>query len=68
MWEEENKFIYQAPTTESVEKIKVLRDKYDELYKLINNTFPVSNREKSLAITNLEQSNMWINKAIVFWQ
>jgi hypothetical protein len=43
----------------SIEKIKVLAEEMEEVY----NRFPNS-RMKSLAMTNLEQSVMWMVKAI----
>lgn len=60
-------FEYVAPTPESVEKIKKIRDAMRSLNDLILETIPVS-RERSLAITKLEESSMWANKAIVFTQ
>ena len=63
----ENPFEYQAPTEESVEKIKVFRSECEKMKVLIDLTIPDS-REKSLAITKLEEVSMWGNKAIVFNQ
>ena len=58
-------FEYQAPDENQIQMIKKLREQYRLLYEAINALLPDS-REKSLAITNLEQSNMWANKAVVF--
>lgn len=59
-------FEYQAPTPKSIEDIKDLRLHCfllnSELEKIPNC------REKSLAITKLEEVNMWANKAIVMTQ
>jgi hypothetical protein len=44
-------------------KIEQLRDLYAELAQLLNNTGP-DGREKSLALTALEESMMWASKAI----
>lgn len=58
-------FEYQAPTPEMVESIKIVRLRckmvYDELMRFV----PPS-RERSIAITKLEEVSMWANKAIVF--
>lgn len=62
-----NPFEYQKPTEESVEKIKAFREACESLNNLIIESIPES-RERSLAITNLEQVSMWGNKGIVFNQ
>lgn len=58
-------FEYQAPTAEHVEQIKQVREAMKELNDLILDLIPPC-RERSLAITKLEESSMWANKAIVF--
>jgi len=65
--EELNPFDYQAPTEISVEKIKRFREACKNLHDLIQSGIPIS-REKSLAVTKLEEVSMWGNKAIVFNQ
>lgn len=62
-----NPFDYQKPTDVSVEVIKEVRHAYKALHALILNKIPHS-RERAVAITELETSNMWANKAIVFNQ
>jgi len=59
-------FEYQKPTDKSVEDLKVCRIIYKNLYNLLIK-LPES-RERSLAITKLEESSMWANKGIVFNQ
>lgn len=59
-----NPFEYQKPTEESVLRITQIREICKNLYEAIQ-TFRDS-REKSLAITKLEEVSMWINKHIVF--
>ena len=62
-----NPFVYQKPTEKSIMDITNIRDKCNELYDLLCTSVPQS-REKSLAITKLEEVSMWANKAIVFNQ
>lgn len=59
----ENSFTYHAPTGEQIPKYKELRDQARELAHKINDLCPNS-REKSLAITKLEETIMWANKSI----
>lgn len=47
-----------APTPEEINVIEGLRGEFIELGELIEDICP-STRERSLAITNLEQSLMW---------
>lgn len=58
-------FEYQAPTPAQVEQIRVVREAMKALHDLILDTIP-SSRERSVAITKLEEVSMWANKAIVF--
>lgn len=53
---------YVSPTEEQKATMQVFRDKYEALYKEVE-ALPKS-RGLSLALTNLEQSAMWLNKAI----
>ncbi|WP_430735835.1 DUF7681 family protein [Gracilibacillus dipsosauri] len=59
----ENNFSYHAPTEEQVKKYNEIREKAKELAYLLENHCPNS-REKSLAMTNLEQSVMWANASV----
>ena len=59
-----NPFEYQKPTDESVERLSQVRELCKNLYEALL-TFKES-RERSLAVTKLEEVSMWINKHIVF--
>ncbi|MEV2911430.1 hypothetical protein ABNF65_23200 [Paenibacillus larvae] len=59
----ENNFKYHAPKEGQPEKYTAIRGKAEELAHLIDESCPNS-REKSLALTNLEQAVMWANAAI----
>lgn len=59
----ENYFRYHAPKPGQPEMYQEIRDKAKELAYLIDKLAPNS-REKSLAMTNLEQSVFWANAAI----
>ena len=59
----ENNFMYHAPKEGQQEKYQALRAKAKELAYMIDELCPDS-REKSLAVTNLEQSVMWSNASI----
>ncbi|AQR77220.1 hypothetical protein ABNB59_17225 [Paenibacillus larvae] len=59
----ENSFKYHSPKPGQPEKYTELREEAKELAYLINEICPNS-REKSLAITNLEQVVMWANASI----
>lgn len=64
MWQDP--FEYVAPNGASVETIKKVREKCSELNSLLND---IPNcRERSIAITKLEEVSMWANKAIIFTQ
>ncbi|WP_420492625.1 DUF7681 family protein, partial [Paenibacillus larvae] len=51
----ENNFKYHAPKPEQTEKYTAIREKAKELAYLVDDLCPNS-REKSLALTNLEQA------------
>lgn len=57
-------FEYQAPNEYQVEHIKKVRERCKDLHTLLL-TLPES-RERSLAMTKLEEVSMWANKCIVF--
>jgi len=59
----ENSFTYHAPKEGQPEKYELLRAKVKELAYLIDELCPNS-REKSLAMTKLEESSMWANASI----
>lgn len=59
----ENRFTYHPPKDGQPEKYQELRDQALELSLMINALVP-EGREKSLAITNLEQAIMWANAGI----
>lgn len=62
-YQTENAFKYHPPTEEQREKYEQLRAKAKELVYLVNGACPQS-RERSLAVTNIEQAVMWANAAI----
>ena len=66
MGEEQNPFEYVKPTEKSVEDIKKVREMYSDLNKMLLDLNP--SRERSVAITKLEEVSMWANKGIVFHQ
>lgn len=59
----ENNFTYHAPKEGQPEKYQVIRDKAKELAYVIDEAAPES-REKSLAMTKLEEAVMWANASI----
>ena len=58
-------YAYHKPSDDGLAKITVLREKFSEVERLINETCP-SSRHKSVAITQLETTAMWAIKAVVF--
>ncbi|SFM35614.1 Acb2/Tad1 domain-containing protein [Salibacterium qingdaonense] len=59
----ENNFTYHAPTKEQISKYNELREEAKNLAYLLDNTCPGS-REKSVAMTKLEEAVMWANASI----
>lgn len=59
----ENRFTYHAPKDGQPERYQQIRDAGHSLATLLNAQCPDS-REKSLAITHLEQAVMWANASI----
>lgn len=59
----ENNFKYHAPKEGQPEKYNAIREKAKELAYLIDKECPNS-REKSLALTKIEESVMWANASI----
>ena len=59
----ENNFTYHAPTPDQTVKYKSIRNHARFLATMIDELCPES-REKSLAMTKLEEAVMWTNAAI----
>ena len=58
-----NRFTYHAPQNGQAETYQQIRDAAHAFAKLLNEFCPES-REKSLAVTHLEDAVMWANAAI----
>lgn len=65
MSDQKHPFDYQRPTPEQVERIETVRQALKQAHDTILATLPPS-RERSLAITKLEEASMWANKGVVF--
>lgn len=59
-------FTYHSTKDDQLQKYTRLREDAKRLAYLIDDCCPDS-REKSLAVTNLEQAVMWANAAISRW-
>ena len=59
----ENNFTYHSPKEGQPEKYEAIRSKGKELAYLIDEVCPNS-REKSLAMTKLEEAVMWANASV----
>ncbi|WP_418252070.1 DUF7681 family protein [Gordonibacter urolithinfaciens] len=59
----ENAFTYHAPKEGQPQKYEAIRGKAKELAYLIDELCP-DGREKSLAMTKLEECSMWANASI----
>ena len=59
----DNNFTYHAPVGDQQERYQDLRDYAKGLAKKITSSCPES-RERSLALTKLEESVMWANASI----
>ena len=59
----DNRFTYHTPKEGQAAKYQSIRASAKSLAELINDSCPDS-REKSLAITKLEESVMWANASI----
>lgn len=59
-------FKYRTPNEKSLQQMEQVRQKCQELLEVLCTLN--SSREKSLAITKLEETAMWANKATVFNQ
>lgn len=60
----DNTFDYQKPTEASLEILTIIRAAAKEYAKILIKTLPES-REKSIAITKIEETAMWANKSVV---
>lgn len=58
-------YAYHKPSDDGMTKINKLRAHFSEGARLINEICPNS-RERSVAITNNEQTAMWAIKSVVF--
>lgn len=59
----ENNFKYHAPKPGQAERYEQLRNKAKEFAILLNEICPNS-REKSIAMTKIEDATMWANASI----
>ena len=59
----ENIFTYHAPKGDQAERYVKLREKAKEFARVVQECCPDS-REKSLAVTSLQQASMWANASI----
>jgi len=59
----DNNFTYHPPFGDQVSRYQAIRDAAKKFAELILSDTPES-REKSLALTNLEQAVFWANAAI----
>lgn len=59
----ERNFTYHTPTPEQLEKYALIRKRCGELGEMLQDICPDS-RERSVAMTNLEQVAMWANASI----
>ena len=58
-----NRFTYHAPKGDQATRYETIRDRAHDYAATINELAPDS-REKSLALTHLEDAVMWANAAI----
>lgn len=56
-------FAYHKPSPEGIEKIARIRKAFSDFLEGLEAHVPAS-RERSLAVTNLEQAAMWATKAV----
>ena len=60
-----NPFAYKQPNVVQVPRIEKTREMFAELYNFILQEHP-NTRERSLAITKLEEAAMWAIKGLAF--
>lgn len=58
-------YAYHKPSAEGLIKTADLRERFSLLHEFIQTTAPES-RERSVALTTLEDAAMWAIKAVVF--
>ena len=58
-------YAYHKPSDDGLQKINELRDLFSLVDRKINEICPNS-RQRSVALTNNEQTAMWAIKAVVF--
>ena len=58
-------FAYHKPSQEGLQKIAELREAFSVLATIVSDKC-INSREKSAAITKLEECAMWAVKAVVF--
>lgn len=59
----DNNFSFHQPDEEKAKKHDEIREKHREVAQFVRRTCPDC-RERSLAITKLEEASMWANAAI----
>ncbi len=59
-----SRFKYNTPTRTQLAKLTAMRHAYTELEQAIEHEGLQPSRALSLALTKLEESAMWLNKAI----
>jgi hypothetical protein len=57
-------YAYHKPSAKGIEKIALFRKAFSDFAELIEKEVATT-RETALALTNLEQASMWLNKAII---
>jgi len=58
-------YAYHKPSNDGMAKITKLREVFSEVERVIKEVCPES-RQRSVALTNNEQTAMWAIKAVVF--
>ena len=64
---DKNPFVYVMPSPGSISTISAIRAAMQVLHDAALELIP-NCRERSVGLTKLEESSMWLNKAIVFSQ
>lgn len=60
----ENDFTYHAPKTDQAQRYEQLRQTAKKLARLVIELSPDGERERSIALTKLEEAIMWANAGI----
>ncbi len=61
----DDRFHYHRPSPAAVEAIEKIRAGCRAMQAVLDDALPEPSREKSLAITKLEEVSMWANKSVV---